>query len=258
MRSNKRNCVNIYQRQMKKWGLTVKEYAKLLDVPYEIVKNIVYNKEGVYDKDMEEFLRSKTLDRFQEIEKNSNQTAIDVAKIKMSEENSDVNNEQIMYWYKNVYTKEILFKKTGVTSITQFRDTYKIVINNKEAGQWYTYLCLTKNFYKEYSLEIVQQYATQLYDIVVNNNAKKYLKQGKKIKKSIKKPAENSNKILNVEESSTKAKCDAQIYNEKNIINEIIIKRLSDQEKELIRQIAIKCLTDEEKALIKMFGGKID
>ena len=50
------NQLNIYKRQMLKLGLTTKEYANLLDMPYEVVKDVIYDKEGDYKMVIKDFL----------------------------------------------------------------------------------------------------------------------------------------------------------------------------------------------------------
>ena len=51
------NVSNIYLKQMQRLGLNPKQYATLIDMPYEVVKDFIYEREGEYDMTIKELLR---------------------------------------------------------------------------------------------------------------------------------------------------------------------------------------------------------
>ena len=59
---------NIYRRQMQELGLNPKQYAKLIDMPYEVVKDMLYDKEGEYSMEIKGLLRNTMFNKHQDIE----------------------------------------------------------------------------------------------------------------------------------------------------------------------------------------------
>ena len=164
--------MNIYIKQMKKLGLNTKEYSKLIDFPYEIVKNIIYNKEGEYGMDIKNILRKNMFDKHQELEND-----IENAKIKALEIKKEENDlSDYLEWYNNEYNFDRLKEKCDVKSVPDFEDNYKIIINNKIASHWfYSCLVIKKNYGKRgIKKEVINEFAKQLYDILENNNLEKY------------------------------------------------------------------------------------
>ena len=43
---------NIYMKQMQELGLNPKQYAELISIPYGVVKDFIYGKEGDYEIDV--------------------------------------------------------------------------------------------------------------------------------------------------------------------------------------------------------------
>lgn len=160
--------MNIYEKQKKKLGLTTKEYAQLLNMPYEVVKDIIYEKEGDYSMEVKNVLRNNMFNRHQEIE-NSEDTKIKVLEIK---------NKEIDYldWYNKEYTKEMLFDKLKINSIVEFEKKYLIEVNNKKASHWFYTTIVPKISYAGHEIQKdkKREFVKQLYDIIVNDNEKQY------------------------------------------------------------------------------------
>ena len=161
--------MNIYEKQKKKFGLTTREYAQLLNMPYEVVKDIIYEKEGDYSMEVKNVLRNNMFNRHQEIE-NSEDTKIKVLEIK---------NKEIDYldWYNKEYTKEMLFDKLKINSIVEFEKKYNIEVNNKKASHWFYTTIVPKISYAGHEIQKdkKREFVKQLYDIIVNDNEEQYL-----------------------------------------------------------------------------------
>ena len=78
-------------------------------------------------------------------------------------------------WYDEEYTPKMLRKKTEHISSVEFQRKYKIICKGKEASRWVYWCALTKKIDK-LSEETKNEFAEQLYDILVNNNDSKYLR----------------------------------------------------------------------------------
>jgi len=161
---------NIYQKQMNKLKLNAKQYAELTGMPYEVVKDILYNKEGDYSMEIKNLLRKNMMNKHQEIENN-----YENAKIKALELKHESNS---MNWYINDYTPELLTEILKLKSRKAFEDKYRIIVDDKLASHWFYTCILGKINYDNHEIrkEVVEQFVEQLYDIIVNKNADAYLK----------------------------------------------------------------------------------
>ena len=165
------NQTNIYRKQMNKLKLNAKQYAELTGMPYEVVKDILYDKEGDYSMEIKNLLRKNMMNKHQEIENN-----YETAKFKALELKHENNS---MNWYINEYTPELLKETLNLKSRKEFEDKYEIIIDDKPATHWF-YVCLTgkKNYNnREIRKAVVEQFAEQLYDILVNRNENNYLRK---------------------------------------------------------------------------------
>ena len=161
---------NIYVRQMQQLGLNPKQYAELIEIPYGVVKDFIYGKEGDYEMGLKDLLRKNMLQKHQEIEENFEGAKIKATEIKYKD-NNDIRN-----WYENEYTPELLLNTLELRSRVDFERNYDIILDGKRASHWF-YVNLTgKTNYDnhEIRLDIQDQFIRQLYDILVNNNAEKY------------------------------------------------------------------------------------
>ena len=165
--------MNIYKRQMLKLGVNTYEYSKLIDMPYDIVKNYVYEKEGDYDMNIRNILNKNMISKHQEIEQD-----IDNAKIKANEIKLATDEEYIK-WYDEEYTRDLLFKKLHINSLIEFQNKYLITINGKPASKWFYVMIVGKTNYEGHPVrqEIKSEFVKQLYDIIVCDNASKYLRE---------------------------------------------------------------------------------
>ena len=159
---------NIYQKQMNKLNLNAKQYAELTGMPYEVVKDILYNKEGDYSMEIKNLLRKNMMNKHQEIENN-----FDNAKFKAMELKKEVN---YLKWYDKEYTLDLLKEKLQLNSIKQFENNYCLKINNKKASSWTYNILVAKREYERHSIEKGKklEFIKQLYDIIVNDNADAY------------------------------------------------------------------------------------
>lgn len=161
--------MNIYEKQMKKLNLNLKQYAKLIDMPYDIVSNLV-NERDEYNMNVANVLKRNLFEKHQEIEKD-----LDNAKLKALEIRND---DEIDYleWYNNEYSADLLKSITNENSIKAFERDFEIQIDGKRASHWY-YSCLCgKAEYQEHNIKInrKKEFVKQLYDIIVNKNLLKY------------------------------------------------------------------------------------
>lgn len=182
---------NIYVRQMQELGLNPKQYAELIEIPYGVVKDFIYGREGDYEMGLKDLLRRNMLEKHQEIEENFEGAKIKAAEIKHNE------GVDLRKWYENEYTPELLLNTLGLRSRVDFERKYDIILDGKRASHWF-YVCLTgKTNYDnhEIRLDIQDQFIRQLYDILVNNNAEKYKREEPtevKIFPSQRKPKKNN------------------------------------------------------------------
>ena len=97
---------NIYLRQMQELGLNPKQYAKLINIPYEVVKDFIYGREGDYNMGLKDLLRRNMVEKHQEVEENFEGAKLKALEIKHNE--SDI---YYIEWYNNEYSIELLKKK---------------------------------------------------------------------------------------------------------------------------------------------------
>ena len=164
---------NIYVRQMQGLGLNPKQYAELINIPYEVVKDFIYNKEGDYKMGLKDLLRRNMVEKHQEIEEDYENAKIKASGIKLRD---GVNYRE---WYEKEYTPELLLETLNLRSRKEFERNYDIMINGERASRWY-YTCMTgKVEYgdKQFNYEKQIQFIEQLYDIIVNGNKEKYMRK---------------------------------------------------------------------------------
>lgn len=162
--------VNIYRKQMQDLGLNTKQYAKLIDMPYEVVKDFMYDKEGDYSMDIKDVLRRNIFSKHQEIENNFENAKIKATEIKYQ----DTDNKRT--WYENEYTPDLLCYKLNIKSRAEFERNYDILVDGERASKWfYTNITGKRNYDNhEISDKVMDQFIDQLYDIIVNGNGEKY------------------------------------------------------------------------------------
>lgn len=168
---------NIYRKQMKELNLNTQQYAKLIDMPYEVVKDIIYDKEGNYSMEIKNLFRKNMIEKHQEIENNIENAKFQAMEIKQKEK------KEINYfdWYENEYTINDLKEKLKLSSVIDIERNYDILVDNKKASHWiYTILLSKKEYDGHYiKLEKKLEFITQLYDILVNDNAQNYISKNK-------------------------------------------------------------------------------
>lgn len=159
---------NIYQKQMNKLNLNAKQYAELTGMPYEVVKDILYNKEGDYSMEIKNLLRKNMMNKHQEIEND-----YENAKFKAMELKKEVN---YLKWYDKEYSVDLLKEKLQLSNIKQFENNYCLKVNNKKASPWTYNVLVAKREYKRHGIEKGKklEFIKQLYDIIVNDNADAY------------------------------------------------------------------------------------
>ena len=162
------NQTNIYRKQMNKLNLNAKQYAELTGMPYEVVKDILYDKEGDYSMEIKNLLRKNMMNKHQEIENNYENAKFQAMKLK-----NDVN---YLEWYDKEYTLDLLKEKLQLNSIIQFINNYNIKVNNKRASDWTYRILISKREYEGHTIDKNKklEFIKQLYDIVVNDNADAY------------------------------------------------------------------------------------
>lgn len=165
---------NIYRKQMKELGLNTMQYAKLLDVPYEVVKDMIYDKEGDYSMEVKNLLRNTMFKRHQEIENNFEQSKIKAMHIKLEDKN--VSTATKRKWYENEYTPDLLCQKLNIKTRAEFERNYDILIDDKRASKWFYVNMTGKRNYDNHEIsdKVFNQFVEQLYDIIVNDNGEKY------------------------------------------------------------------------------------
>lgn len=161
---------NIYLKQMQKLGLNTQQYARLIDIPYEVAKDFIYNKEGDYKMGLRDLLRKNMVERHQDIEENYDNAKLKALEIKQNE-------IDYVEWYDREYHFDVL-KDTlkDVKTIIDFENKYHITVRGTKASHWF-YSCLTSKMnYKKRNISesALSEFAEQLYDIIVNKNIEKY------------------------------------------------------------------------------------
>lgn len=173
---------NIYRRQMQELGLNTKEYAELLKIPYEVVKDIIYDKEGDYSMEVKDLLRQTMFNRHQDIENNYENAKFDAMQIKRNE-------IDYLEWYDKEYSFDLLKKKLNIHSISEFKRKYNLIVREKRASEWFYNSLTSKTNYKDRQIatDVIEEFSRQLYDIIVNDNGEAYLLENEiKIEKPVK------------------------------------------------------------------------
>ena len=162
---------NIYRKQMQELGLNTKQYAELINMPYEVVKDIIYDKEGEYSMDIKNILRRNMIDKHQEIEND-----YDNAKFKAMEIKNEVD---YLDWYNNEYSIDLLKDKLHVRTLIEFKREYNLMVNGKKASDWIYSVLTSKREYPGHEIEKSKkiQFVKQLYDLLVNDNKEEYTKR---------------------------------------------------------------------------------
>ena len=162
--------MNIYQRQMQQLGLNPKQYAELINIPYGVVKDFIYEKEGDYEMGLKELLRRNMLEKHQEIEENYENAKIKATEIKYK------SNADIRKWYEEEYTPDLLCYKLNIKSRAEFERNYDILVDGKRASKWFYVNITGKRNYDNHEISdnVMNQFIEQLYDIIVNGNGEKY------------------------------------------------------------------------------------
>lgn len=162
--------MNIYQRQMQQLGLNPKQYAELINIPYGVVKDFIYEKEGDYEMGLKELLRRNMLEKHQEIEENYENAKIKATEIKYK------SNADIIKWYEEEYTPDLLCYKLNIKSRAEFERNYDILVDGKRASKWFYVNITGKRNYDNHEIsdKVMNQFVEQLYDIIVNGNGEKY------------------------------------------------------------------------------------
>ena len=162
---------NIYRGQMQELGLNTKQYANLLDIPYEVVKNIIYDKEGEYSMEISKLLRNTMFKKHQDIEND-----FDNAKIKAMEIKTQNNDIDYLDWYNNEYTPKLLKTTLHVKTISDFVRKYDLKFDGVKVSNWVYQLLCNKREYEGHHIEPNKklEFIKQLYDILINGNADNY------------------------------------------------------------------------------------
>ena len=164
---------NIYTKQMQKLGLNPKQYAELIDIPYEVVKDFIYDKEGDYKMGLKELLRKNMLQKHQEVEENYENAKFKAMEIKH-------NNKEINYleWYDKGYSVSLLKSALKINSISDFKKRYDLMFNGNRFSNWTYQVLLGKREYEGHEIapQKKEEFLKQLYDIIVNGNSNNYLR----------------------------------------------------------------------------------
>ena len=179
--------MNIYKRQMEKLGLSLEQYSKLMDIPIEITKKIINEKEVVKDMNINNFLRKNMFDKQQELENDVENTQLEIAKIKV--ENKDIfghpkiqkiisehPNDKEFYWYLTEFDKDYYFEKFNVTSLTNLIHRYNFyTTNGRCTGQISTSTIqrVIEKKYDQVGIEPLYDVSKMLYDCFVNEKIEK-------------------------------------------------------------------------------------
>lgn len=244
---------NIYRKQMQALGLNAKQYAKLIDMPYEVVKDMIYQKEGEYSMEIGNLLRKDMFKKHQEIESNFDQAKIEAEEIKLQDKKIDP-----MKWYQEEYTQNMLAKKINSTSTPEFIRRYNIIINGKKPSKWHTYAILSKNqkHLNNVRPEVIEQYVEQLYDIFVNNNDEKYLNTNFESSSTEEKTTRGTTKKYNLtlqEQKKKTMKKQYDWYNNFDFKKYMIENNLTTQQ--LGEMIGITSYSSASKAFCKRYAS---
>lgn len=179
--------MNIYKRQMEKLGLSLEQYSKLMDIPIEITKKIINEKEVVKDMNINNFLRKNMFDKHQELEENVENTQLEIAKIKVEDKDifshpkiqkiiSEHPNDKEFYWYLTEFDKDYYFEKFDVTSLTNLIHRYNFyTTNGRCSGQISTSTIqrVIEKKYDQVGIEPLYDVSKMLYDCFVNEKIEK-------------------------------------------------------------------------------------
>ena len=164
---------NIYVKQMQRLGINPKQYAELIDIPYEVVKDFIYNKEGEYKMGLKDLLRKNMIEKHQEIEENYEEAKLKAMTIKHNDNEIDY-----LYWYNNEYSVALLKSVLKVNSISEFKKNYDLLYNGERFSNWTYQLLLGKREYAGHEIDPNKklEFIKQLYDILINKNSDEYLR----------------------------------------------------------------------------------
>lgn len=164
---------NIYRKQMNKLKLNAKQYAELTGMPYEVVKDIIYDKEGDYSMEIKNLLRKNMMSKHQEIENDYENAKFQAMKL-IQKANDET---KLLNWYNNVYTPELLKQKLNLKAINTFKRDYNITFDGEKCSLWTYQLIAGKKEYDGHYIatDKKMEFIRQLYDIIENNNDKLYL-----------------------------------------------------------------------------------
>lgn len=254
---------NIYRKQMIELGLNTKQYAQLLEMPYEVVKDIIYDKKGDYSMGIKDLLRKNMMNKHQELEKDFDNTKMKASEIKMNEKiNNEKENNEYIDWYKTFNSQEFM-KKYNLTNRQIANDmnmayssacilTSGNYVSRKGIKKYYEYV----NEIEEKNIEVLDiEDKQETYEAKVNENVidEPYVKVVENGNNTILKPQPV---ILNVSEIKDDEVLSMPRELAKNIADSID-EHIAKTTNEMLRKILINRLTEEEKTLIKIFGGKI-
>ena len=186
--------MNIYKRQMEKLGLSLEQYSKLMDIPIEITKKIINEKEVVKDMNINNFLRKNMFDKHQELENDVENTQLEIAKIKVEDKDifghpkiqkiiSEYPNDKEFYWYLTEFDKDYYFEKFNVTSVVNLLKRYNFyTTNGRCTGQISTSTIqrVIEKKYDQVGIEPLYDVSKMLYDCFVNEKIEKDNNQEKR------------------------------------------------------------------------------
>lgn len=172
---------------MEKLGLSLEQYSKLMDIPIEITKKIINEKEVVKDMNINNFLRKNMFDKHQELENDVENTQLEIAKIKVEDKDifghpkiqkiiSKYPNDKEFYWYLTEFDKDYYFEKFNVTSLTNLIHRYNFyTTNGRCSGQLSTSTIqrVIEKKYDQVGIEPLYDVSKMLYDCFVNEKIEK-------------------------------------------------------------------------------------
>lgn len=240
---------------MQELKLNPYQYSKLVDVPYEIVKNVIYDSDvGGYNMEIKNFFRKKLFEKHQEIENDYQNAQLKATQIKLDEIrqaqiNGDVDKvkELTEKYYEEKY-EENEMKKFDYKEWANNFDIEKFMkihyLTNRDLAEKLNKAYSTTCLFTSKKI-ITTPIARDFYDYV--NSISTTIEEP--IEEQIDEPSEVLEvemKKDNVEEVKEMIKEDV----EKEEINEIT-------QNDVLRNLLINRLTEEEKTLIRLFGGKV-
>lgn len=286
--------MNVYKKQMTRLGITPKQYANIIGVPYEVVK--VYLKgENREDMPLKNYFDKVMMSKREEIEKD-----VEGTKAKMLEEK--LNSGNINYWYENEYDYKEFIKKVG--SFNKLYERYDF----DNFGRYSVYYVVSKTKKKHIKEKNKNAIIEILYDIyndkkshlktknvnvglktkTVNVELKEWYKTfelrdyveskgytlnsfAKKYNLAIGSCYNVLHKSKNVSASTLRKvynavqRCDTDNNNIENkdlkechTQQEEVKVNINNKDLELLRALLVESLNDRDKALIRLFGGKIN